>query len=97
MLKVATDQTCQKQFLDKSSAHPEIRRCLSTHILLSVQNFSTYCTVFLKLRYRNIVAFRTKIEWLGGRSWSLTRCKLHISRCDVEKHCQIIFNALVVQ
>jgi len=25
------------------------------------------------------------------RSWSLTHCKLHVSRCDVEKYCLIIF------
>ena len=26
--------------------------------------------------------------------WSLTRCKLHVFRCDVKKYCPIIFNAL---
>ena len=57
---MTTDQACQKQFLDKSSVQHEIRRFFSTHILLSLQNFSTYCTVFLKLRYRDIVTFRTK-------------------------------------
>jgi len=51
--------------------------------------FSTYFTEFLKLHYRDIVGFRTKIERM--RSWSLTHCKLHVSRCDVEKYCLIIF------
>jgi len=37
------------------------------------------------------------MEWMSRRGWSLTRYKLHISRCDVEKHCLIIFNAVVVQ
>jgi len=60
MLKMTTDQTSQKQILDKTSALHEIRRFFSTHILLSLQNFSTYCTVFLKFRYHDIVAFRTK-------------------------------------
>jgi len=64
---------------------------LSAHILLSLINLFKP-TVFLKLRYRDIAAFRTKkIEWMS--SWSLTHCNLHISRCDMEKHCLIIFNA----
>jgi len=34
---------------------------LSTHILLSLNKiFSTYCTVFLKLRYGDMAVFRTK-------------------------------------
>ena len=42
--------------------------------------FPTYCrpTVFLKMCYRDIVAFRKKIEWLN-RSWPLTCCKLQTS------------------
>jgi len=39
MLKMTTDQTCQKKFLDKRLAQHEIRRFFSTHILLSLQNF----------------------------------------------------------
>jgi len=57
---------------------------LSTNILLSLIKFfqPTYSSLYLKLPYRDIVAFRTKIEWV--RSWSLTHCKLHVSRCDVK-------------
>jgi len=31
------------------------------------------------------------------RIWSLTHCKLHVSHCDVDKYCLIIFNTLVMQ
>ena len=38
---------------------------LSTHILLSLNKiFSTYCTVFLKLRYGDMAVFRTK-NWMN--------------------------------
>jgi len=63
MLKMTTDQTCQKQFLDKRSAQHEIRRFFPPIFWCLYKNFSTYCTVFLKLRYRDIVAFRTK-SWM---------------------------------
>jgi len=29
--------------------------------------------------------------------WSLINCKFHVSRCDMEKYCLIIFDALVMQ
>jgi len=83
--------TCQHQILDKSSAQHEIR-CFFIYQYSAVSKnfFSTYCTVFLT------VAFRTKkIEWM--RIWSLTYCKLHVFRCDVEKYCLMIFNVLVMQ
>jgi len=52
---------CQEHFLDKSSAQHEIR-CffIDQHSAVSNNFVSTYCTAFLKLRYRDIVAFRTK-------------------------------------
>jgi len=57
MLQMTTDQTCQKQFLDKSSAQQKIR-CLFRPIFCCLYKiFSTYCTVLLKLPYRDIVAF----------------------------------------
>jgi len=61
---------CQQQSLNKSSAQHEIR-CffINQHSAVSNIFFSTYCTVFLKLRYRNIVAFRTKIEWMRIGHW----------------------------
>ena len=66
---------CQQQFLGKSSAQHEIR-CffIHQHSVISNNFFSTYCTVFLKLHYRDIVAFRTKIECMI--IWSLTFCSI---------------------
>jgi len=61
---MTTDQTCQKQFLDKSSAQQEIRCFFRPIFCCLYKKFSTYCIVFLKLRYRDIVAFRTK-NWMG--------------------------------
>jgi len=58
---------------------------MNHYFAVSNNFFSTYSTIFLKLRYRDIVAFRTK------NSMDL------ISRCDMEKYCLIIFNALVMQ
>ena len=75
---------CEQQFLDKSSTQHGIR-CIfiDQYFAVSVNFFSTYCTVILKLRYRDIVSFRTKkIAWV--KIWSLINCKFHVSRCDVE-------------
>jgi len=70
--------------MKQSSAQHEIRCILSTSILaVSNDLFSACCVVFLKLRYRDIVAFHTKIAWM--RIWSLTHSKLYVSRCDVVK------------
>jgi len=51
----------QQQILDKSTAWHKIR-CFFVDVYPCASNnyFSTYCTAFLKLRYRDIVAFRTK-------------------------------------
>jgi len=57
---MTTDQTCQKQFLDKSSAQHEIDAFFRPIFCCLHEIFWTYCTVFLKLRFRDIVAFRTK-------------------------------------
>ena len=71
-------------FWTLSSAQHEIRCFLSTRFLAVFNDlFSTCCVVFPKLRYHDIVAFHTKIEWM--RIWSLTHSKLHVSRCDVVK------------
>jgi len=59
---------CQQQFLDKSSAQHEII-CffIDQYSAVSDNSFSTYCTVFLKLCYCDIVAFRPKINgWQFG-------------------------------
>jgi len=93
---MTTDQICQKLFLDKSSSQHEIRCFFSAHILLSLQKFFNVLNSMSKIalpRYSR-VSYK-KNEWM--RSWSLTQCKPHISRCDVEKHCLIIFSALLVQ
>jgi len=29
--------------------------------------------------------------------WSMTNCKFHVSGCDMEKYCLVIFYALVMQ
>jgi len=60
---------------------------LSTQVLLSlIKIFSTCCTVFLKLRYRDIVEFRTKNRMDGEKLVidSLQTINFHFSRCDVE-------------
>jgi len=87
---------CQQRFLDKSSAQHETRCFLSTNILLSLIIFFNLLYSISKIalpRYSR-VSYR-KIEWV--RIWSLTHYKLHVSRCEVEKYCLIIFNTLVMQ
>jgi len=61
-LPVSNSFWTKVQLSTKSDAFP------STNILLSLIIFSTYCTVYLKLRYRDIVAFRnTKLNgWAFG-------------------------------
>ena len=89
MLKMTTDQTCQKQYLDKSSAQHEIRLFFSTYRLFCCLHkiFSTYCTVFLKLPYRDIAAFCTKWNgWAEVVFDSLQASYFPLSRCDAEKH-----------
>jgi len=87
---------CQQRFLDKSSAQHETRFFLSTNILLSPIIFFNLLYSISKIalpRYSR-VSYK-KIEWV--RIWSLTHYKLHVSRCDVEKYCLIIFITLVMQ
>ena len=52
------------QLSTKSDAFIDQYSAVSNNLL------STCCIVFLKMRYHDIVAFRTKIEWM--RIWSLT-------------------------
>jgi len=72
-------------------------RCfLSTSILLSLIIFFNLLYSISKIalpRYSR-VSYK-KIEWV--RIWSLIHYKLHVSRCDVERYCLIIFNTLVMQ
>ena len=68
---------------------------MNHYFAVSNNFFSTYSTIFLKLRYRDIVSFRKKIAWM--KIWSLTHSKFNVSRCDMEQYCLIIFNALVMQ
>ena len=59
---IKTPLPASNNFLSKVQLSKKSEAFLSANILLSLIIFSTYCTVFLKLRYHDIVAFRTKIE-----------------------------------
>ena len=76
-LFLSNNPAWQQQFLDKSSAQHKIKCFLIDHYsAVSNKFFSTYCTVFLKLRYCDIVTFRTK-NWIDE---NLVVGKLQISR-----------------
>jgi len=70
--------------LDKISAQQEIS-CFFIGQYSAVSNnfFSTYFTVFLKLRYRDTVAFRTKN--VMDENLVVGSLQTSLSRCDVEK------------
>ena len=65
-IRPASNNFCSKGQLSMKSD-----TFLSTNILLSLLIFfSTYCAVSLKLRYRHIVAFRTKkLNWWETGHW----------------------------
>ena len=79
-----------------SSAQHEIR-CFYRPIKSSVSNnfFSTYCTEFLKLGYRDIIAFRTKnwkdekmvIDSLQTSCFPLWRGKILSDHCQMRLWC----------
>jgi len=91
-------QTYQQQFLDKSSAQREIK-CffIDPYSAVSDKKFSTYCTAFLKLLRYSCVSYKKLSGWTEVGHLLAANFELHISRCDVEKHCLIIFNAPVMQ
>ena len=62
----------QQPYLDESSAHHEIR-CYFIDQYSAVSNNFVSTSSISKLSYRDIAAFRTKIECM--RIWSLTHCK----------------------
>ena len=68
-LFLSNTPACQQQFFDKSSAQHEIR-CffIDQHSAVSDDFFSTYCTVFLKFRYRDIgrVLYKKLNGWEVG-------------------------------
>jgi len=71
--------------------------------MLFIDQHSAVSNIFFNLLYsiskialpRYSRVLYKKIEWV--RIWSLTHYKLHVSRCDVEKYCLIIFNTIVMQ
>ena len=78
--------------LDKCSAQQEIRRFfIDQHFAVSNNFFSTYGTVFLKLRYRDTVAFCTK-NWMHEK---LVTDSLQTSRFQIfSDHFQCPYDAL---
>ena len=74
MQKMTADQTCQKQFLDKSSAQHEIRSFFSIYILLSLQNVFNLLYNISKIalpRYSH-VSYKKWNGWAEDGHWLAT-------------------------